>query len=437
MSSFSGYNQRDDRGVRRRQHEARPTRRDGVGNNNFAGRRHESVRSQPPRGLGRDAHGELLFGTHPVLAALVAAERRAYVLYVQDSAYMSGAKDKLGRRILQLARNLDARQHRSHPAADDDDAYDDNGDAIDADVDDDELPFRIVSASRHDLNLMSDNKPHNGFVLDCEELKKPFVDRIDEKGPCINPLSARDPAVNDAPFLGAHSNVWLALDGVTDPQNLGAIIRSCRFFDIAGVILCQRNSAPLSPATSKASSGAMELTPVLYVKSMPKFLRNCRKLSPSFGDDGDEDDAADVDTDDDAAAVTEGGGARKHGVEWAVVGLSATAHAGVTPVTCGELGAALRARTAALAGDDGNGGSAAASTGTDVAALGPTILVAGSEGQGLKMPVLQLCNFTVSIQPVNGDGDDDAVVATGDGSLLDSLNVSTAVAVTLNSLVGR
>ncbi|GJV23149.1 rRNA methyltransferase 1, mitochondrial [Tanacetum coccineum] len=42
------------------------------------------------------------------------------------------------------------------------------------------------------------------------------------------------------------SPLWLALDEVMDPQNLGAIIRSAYFFGASGVVLCARNSAPLN-----------------------------------------------------------------------------------------------------------------------------------------------------------------------------------------------
>lgn len=69
--------------------------------------------------------------------------------------------------------------------------------------------------------------------------------------------------------------MWVALDEVSDPQNFGAILRSALYLGAAGVVTCQRNSAPLSPVVSKASSGAMEVLPVHSAKNLPQFLAAC------------------------------------------------------------------------------------------------------------------------------------------------------------------
>ncbi|KAF5945639.1 hypothetical protein HYC85_015867 [Camellia sinensis] len=59
---------------------------------------------------------------------------------------------------------------------------------------------------------------------------------------------------------------------VTDPQNLGAIIRSAYFFGASGVVLCAKNSAPLSGVVSKASAGSLELMELRSCKNMMQFL---------------------------------------------------------------------------------------------------------------------------------------------------------------------
>ena len=66
----------------------------------------------------------------------------------------------------------------------------------------------------------------------------------------------------------------LALDEVSDPQNFGALLRSSQFFGCEEIIVCEKNSAPLSAAVSKASSGALELlSDRLYsVNNMMQFL---------------------------------------------------------------------------------------------------------------------------------------------------------------------
>lgn len=71
------------------------------------------------------------------------------------------------------------------------------------------------------------------------------------------------------------STVWLALDEVMDPQNLGAMLRSALFLGAGGVVTCARNSAPLSAAVSKASAGAAETMLLHSCRSMPRFLGRC------------------------------------------------------------------------------------------------------------------------------------------------------------------
>ena len=52
----------------------------------------------------------------------------------------------------------------------------------------------------------------------------------------------------------------LALDGVEDPQNLGALLRTAEGAGVDGVVVTERRSAPLSPVAVKASAGARRST---------------------------------------------------------------------------------------------------------------------------------------------------------------------------------
>ncbi|KAI4875714.1 hypothetical protein NFI96_005568 [Prochilodus magdalenae] len=62
---------------------------------------------------------------------------------------------------------------------------------------------------------------------------------------------------------GGHPHpLWLILDGVQDPMNLGSILRSAYFLGVDRVASSIRNSCPLTPVVSKASSGVMELMDV-------------------------------------------------------------------------------------------------------------------------------------------------------------------------------
>ncbi|XP_024979946.1 uncharacterized protein LOC112516924 [Cynara cardunculus var. scolymus] len=172
--------------------------------------------------------GECVYGVGPVLAALTANRREFYVLYVQEGIDLSGnnrkKKDKKGfEKVLKVA---------------------------------EKLGLTKKEVSKHDLNMIVDNRPHQGLVLDASPLEMVNIrelDRVvtDEQEGC--PL-------------------WLALDEVMDPQNLGAIIRSSYFFGASGVVLCAKNSAPLSGVVSKASAGSLELTELRSCKNMMQFL---------------------------------------------------------------------------------------------------------------------------------------------------------------------
>ena len=64
----------------------------------------------------------------------------------------------------------------------------------------------------------------------------------------------------------------VALDGVEDPQNLGAIARTAEAAGVAGMILTRRRAPPLSPTASRASAGALEHLPVARVPNLPRAL---------------------------------------------------------------------------------------------------------------------------------------------------------------------
>ncbi|KAK0571265.1 hypothetical protein LWI29_013400 [Acer saccharum] len=171
--------------------------------------------------------GEGLYGVGPVLAALSAGRREFNALYVQEGLTLSSSnrkrKDKKGfEKVLKMAENIG---------------------------------LSIKETSKHDLNMVVGNRPHQGLVLDASPLEMVKIKELD-------PI----PTVED------HPSLWVALDEVTDPQNLGAIIRSAFFFGASGVVLCAKNSAPLSGVVSKASAGSLELMELRYCNNMMQFL---------------------------------------------------------------------------------------------------------------------------------------------------------------------
>lgn len=68
----------------------------------------------------------------------------------------------------------------------------------------------------------------------------------------------------------------IALDGVTNPQNLGMIIRSAAAGAIDGIILPRKGTAALGPLVIKASAGTLYRAPILLCPTLPEALRRCR-----------------------------------------------------------------------------------------------------------------------------------------------------------------
>ncbi len=72
--------------------------------------------------------------------------------------------------------------------------------------------------------------------------------------------------------------ILVILDDINDPQNLGAIARSCECSGVKGLILPERNSSPVTPAAVKASAGALNYLPVSKVVNM---IQTIKKLKDS------------------------------------------------------------------------------------------------------------------------------------------------------------
>lgn len=69
----------------------------------------------------------------------------------------------------------------------------------------------------------------------------------------------------------------VALDGITDPRNYGAMIRSALALGAHGVVSEERRAAPLSPLALKASAGAALKIPVVKVKNLPRALKDLKE----------------------------------------------------------------------------------------------------------------------------------------------------------------
>jgi 23S rRNA (guanosine2251-2'-O)-methyltransferase len=79
-----------------------------------------------------------------------------------------------------------------------------------------------------------------------------------------------------ADLLAAPDPVLVALDEVTDPQNLGAVCRTAECSGATAVILPERRSAEVTPAVCKASAGAVEHLAIARVRNLADFLADAK-----------------------------------------------------------------------------------------------------------------------------------------------------------------
>ena len=169
-------------------------------------------RMQGGRGSGRATHGHVrLWGRHAVEAALMNPRRQHRKLWATREGVAS----------------LDG-----------------------------ELPpdFPVEYADVSDLaRLVAHDAPHQGLVLECEPLEDFHLDDV------LDADAARPIVV---------------LDQVTDPHNVGAILRSAAAFGAAALVTQDRHAPPEGGALAKAASGALEIVPWVRVVNLARALED-------------------------------------------------------------------------------------------------------------------------------------------------------------------
>jgi 23S rRNA (guanosine2251-2'-O)-methyltransferase len=172
--------------------------------------RHGSVSSQRYEGREhQDQRDALLYGFHPVVEALRNPRREILRLYLTLNAEIRLTE-------LQLLKP--------------------------------DMPIEIVS-TKELTRWLSEDAVHQGMMLVCKPLQE-------------------DAALSDV----LDSPLLLALDQVTDPHNIGAILRSACAFGARGVLLTQRHAPHESAVLAKSASGALEHVPLVRVRNLSASL---------------------------------------------------------------------------------------------------------------------------------------------------------------------
>ena len=166
---------------------------------------------------------EVLYGVHPVEEALKARKRRFdHVLVARER------QDERLERLVNLCR---------------------------------QTGVRVRQEARDQLTLLAQTPAHQGVVAMVRPQEFLAIEDLFEPA-AKNPESAR---------------LLLALDGVEDPQNLGALLRVADGAGVDGVVLTERRSAPLSPVAVKASAGAAEHLRIARVVNLVRALEELKK----------------------------------------------------------------------------------------------------------------------------------------------------------------
>ena len=182
-------------------------------------KRRNPPRPKPPKPRG-DGGDRWLYGRHAVAAALANPARRWRRLAVL------AAQQEEGRAFIAAAQAIR------------------RGDGD---------PLRVLDRNGF-ATLLPEDAVHQGLALEVDPLEPPDLDDLLRRA-ALAPRA-----------------VIVVLDQVSDPHNVGAILRAAAAFGAGGVIVATHGAAPMTGALAKAASGALELVPLVPVVNLARTL---------------------------------------------------------------------------------------------------------------------------------------------------------------------
>jgi len=118
----------------------------------------------------------------------------------------------------------------------------------------------IKRVTRNQLDAAARSEAPQGVLAHAAALPESDLDALCRRGRDGRP-----------PFL-------LALDGITDPQNVGGLLRSAECAGVSGVLLPRHRAAHVTPTVAKAAAGAVEHLDMALVSGMPAALARAKEL---------------------------------------------------------------------------------------------------------------------------------------------------------------
>jgi 23S rRNA (guanosine2251-2'-O)-methyltransferase len=118
----------------------------------------------------------------------------------------------------------------------------------------------VKRVARTKLEAMARSEAPQGVLAHAAPLPESELDTLCRRGRNGQP-----------PFL-------LALDGITDPQNVGALLRTAECAGVSGVLLPRHRAAHVTPTVAKAAAGAIEHLDIALVSGLPAALARAKEL---------------------------------------------------------------------------------------------------------------------------------------------------------------